>query len=42
MQYETDRDPKKEPSIAEMTEKAIRVLQKDPNGFFLLVEGYSL
>jgi alkaline phosphatase len=28
-----------EPSIAEMTEKAIEILSKDPNGFFLMVEG---
>ena len=34
-----DRDPKLDPSIVEMTEKAIRILQKNPKGFFLLVEG---
>ncbi|MGB3341362.1 MAG: alkaline phosphatase [bacterium] len=28
-----------EPSIAEMTEKAIEILGKNPNGFFLMVEG---
>lgn len=28
-----------EPSIVETTEKAIRILQKNPKGFFLLVEG---
>lgn len=28
-----------DPSLAEMTEVAIRVLSKDDNGFFLLVEG---
>lgn len=28
-----------DPSIAETTEKAIRILQKNPKGFFLLVEG---
>ncbi|XP_033724682.1 alkaline phosphatase, tissue-nonspecific isozyme-like [Pecten maximus] len=41
MQYELDRDngTNGEPSLAEMTQKAIRVLQKDENGFFLLVEG---
>ncbi|XP_022104227.1 alkaline phosphatase-like [Acanthaster planci] len=37
MQYEAER--KDEPSIAEMTEKAIRILQKDKDGFFLMVEG---
>ena len=41
MQYEADRehDIAGEPSIAEMTEKAIKMLQRDENGFFLLVEG---
>ncbi|XP_071496808.1 alkaline phosphatase-like, partial [Diadema antillarum] len=28
-----------EPSIAEMTDKAIRILRKNPNGYFLFVEG---
>ncbi|KAM4589670.1 alkaline phosphatase, tissue-nonspecific isozyme [Fundulus diaphanus] len=37
--YEVDRDPSKDPSIVETTEKAIRILQKNPKGFFLLVEG---
>ncbi|XP_012938482.1 alkaline phosphatase [Aplysia californica] len=39
MAYEVDRDPSKEPSIAEMTEKAIQILRKNEKGFFLLVEG---
>ena len=42
MQYEADRvsgGATNEPSIAEMTEKAILMLRKNPNGFFLLVEG---
>ncbi|WP_100641803.1 alkaline phosphatase [Alteromonas facilis] len=40
MQYEADRanDIAGEPSIAEMTEKAIKVLDNNPNGFFLMVE----
>jgi len=40
MQYEADRphDMAGEPHIADMTEKAIRILQKNTNGFFLLVE----
>jgi len=47
MQYEFERnDPNHEkagePSIAEMTEKAIKILSKNPKGFFLLVEGESL
>ena len=42
MQYESDRTASStpgEPSIAEMTEKAIKILQKNPKGYFLLVEG---
>ncbi|XP_060068552.1 alkaline phosphatase, tissue-nonspecific isozyme-like [Ylistrum balloti] len=41
MQYELDRDngTDGEPSLAEMTQKAIQILQKDSKGFFLLVEG---
>lgn len=40
MQYEADRanDSGKEPSLTEMTEKSIQLLQKNPNGFFLHVE----
>ena len=40
-QYEADRanDPAGEPSLTEMTDKALRVLMKDPKGFFLHVEG---
>lgn len=41
MQYEADRasDTGGEPSIAEMTEKAIQMLRKNSNGYFLFVEG---
>ncbi|XP_060084027.1 alkaline phosphatase, tissue-nonspecific isozyme-like [Ylistrum balloti] len=41
MQYELDRsaDLAGEPSLAEMTTKAINILKKDKKGFFLLVEG---
>ena len=41
MQYEVDRanDWAGEPSIEEMTEKAIKILKKNPKGYFLLVEG---
>lgn len=41
MKYERDRgdDAAGEPSIAEMTEKAIQILSKDEDGFFLFVEG---
>ena len=41
MNYEVDRenDTAGEPSIAEMTEKAIQILRKNRRGYFLLVEG---
>ncbi|MEL6365332.1 MAG: alkaline phosphatase [Pseudomonadota bacterium] len=40
MEYEIDRasDTAGEPSLAEMTAKAIEILQNDPDGFFLVVE----
>lgn len=38
MSYEIDRDAK-EPSLSEMTKKAIEILSKNPNGFVLMVEG---
>uniref|UniRef100_A0AAX7SPN8 Alkaline phosphatase n=1 Tax=Astatotilapia calliptera TaxID=8154 RepID=A0AAX7SPN8_ASTCA len=41
LRYEEERDPSTDPSIIETTEKAIRILQKNPKGFFLLVEGKS-
>ena len=37
--YDFDRDPNKEPSLAEMTDKAIDLLSQDKDGFFLMVEG---
>jgi len=30
-----------EPSITEMTEKAINILKKNPRGYFLMVEGIN-
>jgi alkaline phosphatase len=39
MDYDLDRDPAKEPSLAEMTGKAIDVLAAKKKGFFLMVEG---
>ncbi|MFT7803167.1 alkaline phosphatase-like isoform X2 [Arapaima gigas] len=39
LRYELERDPVMDPSLTEITEKAIRILQKNPKGFFLLVEG---
>jgi alkaline phosphatase len=41
MKYEVDRatDTGGEPSLSEMTSKAIDILAKNPQGFFLMVEG---
>ena len=39
MAYDIDRDSLKEPSLAEMTQKAIEKLSTNKNGFFLMVEG---
>ena len=39
LSYDMERDPKREPSLAELTEAAIAVLKKNPNGFVLQVEG---
>src|SRR5690606_33882652 len=37
--YEIDRDATMVPSLAEMTRVAIDLLQEDPDGFLLMVEG---
>lgn len=39
MVYELDRNNETDPSLSEMVSVAIRMLQKNPRGFFLLVEG---
>jgi alkaline phosphatase len=39
LEYDLLRDPAKEPSISEMTQKAIELLSQNENGFFLMVEG---
>ena len=39
MSYELDRDPAKEPSLAEMTTKSMDILSKNAKGYFLMVEG---
>lgn len=39
MSYDIDRDPAVEPSLAEMTAKAIEILSANKKGFFLMVEG---
>ena len=42
MAYDFDREPKNEPSLAEMTDKAIDLLSQDEDGFFLMVEGSKI
>lgn len=41
MTYHVDRNngPEGEPSLSEMTEKAIQLLSQNPKGYFLIVEG---
>ncbi|XP_044147011.1 intestinal-type alkaline phosphatase [Bufo gargarizans] len=39
MKYELNRNDSSDPSIVELTEKAIRILGRNPNGFYLFVEG---
>lgn len=39
MSFDCDRNPATEPSLAEMTEKAIQYLSQNKKGFFLMVEG---
>ncbi|TDJ71323.1 MAG: alkaline phosphatase [Planctomycetota bacterium] len=39
MAFEIDRDPLAQPSLAEMTRKALDLLDGDEAGFFLVVEG---
>lgn len=42
MSYDFDRNSNEEPSIAEMTKKAIDLLSQDEDGFFLMVEGSKI
>ncbi|XP_069008995.1 alkaline phosphatase, intestinal, tandem duplicate 1 [Embiotoca jacksoni] len=39
MRFEVFRNNTRDPSIVEMTEKAIQILKKNPKGYFLFVEG---
>ncbi|KAM4694326.1 intestinal-type alkaline phosphatase 1-like [Discoglossus pictus] len=38
LKYELNRNVSTDPSLTEMTEKAIKILSKNPKGFFLFVE----
>ncbi|MDR0546764.1 MAG: alkaline phosphatase [Dysgonamonadaceae bacterium] len=42
MSFDIDRNPESEPSLAEMTQKAIEKLSKDKDGFVLMVEGSKI
>ncbi|CAM4053004.1 alkaline phosphatase [Lederbergia lenta] len=42
MAPELDRDEKKQPSLAEMTDSALKTLNKDKDGFFLMIEGSQI
>lgn len=42
LSYDLDRNQSQEPSLAEMTTKAIEILNKDKDGFFLMVEGSKI
>ncbi|CAK6960958.1 alkaline phosphatase%2C tissue-nonspecific isozyme [Scomber scombrus] len=37
--YDLERNSETDPSLTEMVEVAIKILRKNPNGFYLLVEG---
>lgn len=39
MSFNLDADRSKEPSLRELTEAAIKLLQKESKGYFLFVEG---
>lgn len=42
MAYDLDRNPEEQPSLEEMTRKAIDKLSTNENGFFLMVEGSKI
>ncbi|KAI4826910.1 alkaline phosphatase, tissue-nonspecific isozyme [Pseudochaenichthys georgianus] len=39
LQYDLERNTETDPSLTEMVEMAIKILRKNPRGFYLLVEG---
>lgn len=39
MNYRLDANPDVEPSLAEMALTALKILEKNSNGYFLLIEG---
>ncbi|NTV13530.1 MAG: alkaline phosphatase [Desulfobulbaceae bacterium] len=42
MSYDLDRDPVKEPTLAEMASKALEVLARNRDGFFVMIEGSKI
>lgn len=39
MNFDLDRDPAKEPSLSDMATKALGIVSKNPQGYFMMVEG---
>ncbi len=39
MSYRLDATKTEEPSLIEMSQKALSILKKNPNGFLLMIEG---
>ena len=39
MKYNVQQDHTKDPTLEEMTEAALQVLSRNPQGFYLFVEG---
>lgn len=42
MDFEADRDNKTVPSLADMTKVALKILNKNPWGYLLVVEGRGI
>lgn len=40
--YELERNKSTDPSLTEMVDVAIKILRKNPKGFYLLVEGEAI
>lgn len=42
LSYELERNQETDPSLTEMVDVAIKILKKNEQGFFLLVEGMNI
>lgn len=40
--FEIDRKSKEQPSLAQMTKRALELLSQNEKGFFLMVEGFFI